>query len=387
MAQHQTVNSSYSEVHWNAHKEKQYYTQLLNHEDWQGVVARLQQRGDIHKALDKYSESLAIARRSDVQKRIASSLEHLGFGYRGVEKIDDALASYEESYKLRSIMGDKRGMAACLNQMGDTWYARQVQRMKNVASISQAAITKDEMPPLPSPNFDDVLREADHAVGCALDKYKESLDTSRGIGDKPGIATALDKIGFCLLQKENTHKHALPKLYEGLSIREELGDVVGMASLLQTIGFVYFYMGKWEQAIKNFRKSLTMYQTLGCIKEQADIHTNFGKLYHFTKDYRKAFTHLFIAHAMNTKAGFHDETVPKLINLQRDRLKPIQCLHTFHKAIEHVPTNLKAYISVEEFISEEMMQDTTSRQSSPKIGRNDPCSCGSGKKYKKCCGR
>ena len=24
--------------------------------------------------------------------------------------------------------------------------------------------------------------------------------------------------------------------------------------------------------------------------------------------------------------------------------------------------------------------------SSPKIGRNDPCPCGSGKKYKKCCG-
>ena len=25
--------------------------------------------------------------------------------------------------------------------------------------------------------------------------------------------------------------------------------------------------------------------------------------------------------------------------------------------------------------------------SSPKIGRNDPCPCGSGKKYKKCCGK
>ncbi|OVE81226.1 preprotein translocase subunit SecA [bacterium K02(2017)] len=23
----------------------------------------------------------------------------------------------------------------------------------------------------------------------------------------------------------------------------------------------------------------------------------------------------------------------------------------------------------------------------PKIGRNDPCDCGSGKKYKKCCGK
>jgi tetratricopeptide (TPR) repeat protein len=29
----------------------------------------------------------------------------------------------------------------------------------------------------------------------------------------------------------------------------------------------------------------------------------------------------------------------------------------------------------------------TVRRSEPKIGRNDPCPCGSGKKYKKCCGR
>lgn len=27
------------------------------------------------------------------------------------------------------------------------------------------------------------------------------------------------------------------------------------------------------------------------------------------------------------------------------------------------------------------------RRDQPKIGRNDPCSCGSGKKYKKCCGQ
>lgn len=27
------------------------------------------------------------------------------------------------------------------------------------------------------------------------------------------------------------------------------------------------------------------------------------------------------------------------------------------------------------------------RRSSPKVGRNDPCPCGSGKKYKKCYGK
>ncbi len=30
---------------------------------------------------------------------------------------------------------------------------------------------------------------------------------------------------------------------------------------------------------------------------------------------------------------------------------------------------------------------STYRREQPKIGRNDPCPCGSGKKYKNCCGR
>jgi preprotein translocase subunit SecA len=29
----------------------------------------------------------------------------------------------------------------------------------------------------------------------------------------------------------------------------------------------------------------------------------------------------------------------------------------------------------------------TVRREAPKVGRNDPCPCGSGKKYKNCCGR
>jgi preprotein translocase subunit SecA len=32
-------------------------------------------------------------------------------------------------------------------------------------------------------------------------------------------------------------------------------------------------------------------------------------------------------------------------------------------------------------------QPSTPQVSAPKVGRNDPCPCGSGKKYKKCCGK
>jgi hypothetical protein len=34
----------------------------------------------------------------------------------------------------------------------------------------------------------------------------------------------------------------------------------------------------------------------------------------------------------------------------------------------------------------ETVRVATVRREEPKIGRNDPCTCGSGKKYKKCCG-
>ena len=40
----------------------------------------------------------------------------------------------------------------------------------------------------------------------------------------------------------------------------------------------------------------------------------------------------------------------------------------------------------EKWEDEELLQMPYVRET-PKIGRNDPCPCGSGKKYKKCCGK
>ena len=35
----------------------------------------------------------------------------------------------------------------------------------------------------------------------------------------------------------------------------------------------------------------------------------------------------------------------------------------------------------------ELVGETPTVREAPKVGRNDPCPCGSGKKYKKCCGK
>lgn len=39
------------------------------------------------------------------------------------------------------------------------------------------------------------------------------------------------------------------------------------------------------------------------------------------------------------------------------------------------------------FVDGQQIAGPPVRREGPKIGRNDPCECGSGKKYKKCCGK
>ncbi|MEW8683176.1 MAG: YchJ family metal-binding protein, partial [Candidatus Thiodiazotropha endolucinida] len=38
------------------------------------------------------------------------------------------------------------------------------------------------------------------------------------------------------------------------------------------------------------------------------------------------------------------------------------------------------------FVDGQLVAPKTEKRHQPKVGRNDPCPCGSGKKYKKCCG-
>jgi uncharacterized protein YecA (UPF0149 family) len=47
----------------------------------------------------------------------------------------------------------------------------------------------------------------------------------------------------------------------------------------------------------------------------------------------------------------------------------------------------KEVVNSEDFESEDEEPNEEDFAPRPKIGRNDPCPCGSGKKYKNCCGK
>lgn len=53
----------------------------------------------------------------------------------------------------------------------------------------------------------------------------------------------------------------------------------------------------------------------------------------------------------------------------------------------HEVSNFSKVNGVWYFVDGELVMPKTTVRSGQKVGRNDPCPCGSGKKYKKCCGR
>jgi len=68
---------------------------------------------------------------------------------------------------------------------------------------------------------------------------------------------------------------------------------------------------------------------------------------------------------------------------------PGKSFEQFAETIREVfPSALSAYAHLGRTIFEVLMKDSAARNQptqSTKVGRNDPCPCGSGKKYKKCC--
>jgi preprotein translocase subunit SecA len=70
------------------------------------------------------------------------------------------------------------------------------------------------------------------------------------------------------------------------------------------------------------------------------------------------------------------------------RSLPTEASHQMANALGLDPSIVGAGDMVSE-VNAEVSQEEKARpvRAGPKVGRNDPCPCGSGKKYKKCCGR
>ncbi|MBW1731865.1 MAG: preprotein translocase subunit SecA [Deltaproteobacteria bacterium] len=70
--------------------------------------------------------------------------------------------------------------------------------------------------------------------------------------------------------------------------------------------------------------------------------------------------------------------------IREETLRTLFRLQFVRRAPEPIPKKKKKALHLSH--GDEVAQPTTVKRKGKKIGRNDPCPCGSGKKYKKCCG-
>jgi SEC-C motif domain protein len=75
---------------------------------------------------------------------------------------------------------------------------------------------------------------------------------------------------------------------------------------------------------------------------------------------------------------------------EEDREGTVEFIATYSQKDERIEHHEVATFRKEDgdwtFVDGRMSNPPPFRHEQPKIGRNDPCPCGSGKKYKKCCG-
>ncbi|AOO63862.1 tetratricopeptide repeat protein [Sulfurospirillum halorespirans] len=168
-----------------------------------------------------------------------------------------------------------------------------------------------------------------------------------------------------------------------------------IAQSYNDLGFIYAKMDQREKALPFYIEAMNRYEiTLGEEHiDTASVYNNLGELYRYTKKYSKAYP--LIKKAMNIREiqqGAYALDTAMSYNTMGVYNADIG---EYNESIEYLTKSfniLNATLGPNHIYTiqtQENIHYTHSlmiQNNIKKIGRNDACSCGSGKKYKKCCG-
>jgi len=195
----------------------------------------------------------------------------------------------------------------------------------------------------------------------ALKYFKEALKLRKRFlkVDNPLIAQSYNDLAFIYVQM-NQRKKALPLYIKAMRGNEEiLGDEhVQTASSYNNLGELYRCIKQYKKAYPLIKKAITIreLQQEASPIDLAISYNTMGVYYSDINKYDEAINYLTKAfNILNSTLGPHHE---KTIMTQ-----------------ENI-----------EYVYSLTFNNSTSTSNHLKMGRNSPCSCGSGKKYKKCCG-
>jgi tetratricopeptide (TPR) repeat protein len=200
------------------------------------------------------------------------------------------------------------------------------------------------------------------AMGQALELYKQAENLL-------GVANVVAQMG--LLHYEQKNYGEAERLYqEALSEFRKKEDAEAEANLLSNLGTLYYQTGRLDTARDTYQQALSLLRRMNHPLGMAGVLLNLSFVFEKEGLYGDAHSHLQDARKIYEQLTMRDE-VEKI----DQRLKTLdeKAGESLHKMRSELFSGLDA-------------DSPTKKKKSGKIGRNDPCPCGSGKKYKKCCG-
>ncbi len=268
--------------------------------------------------------------------RLAEAWNNLGTALRKVGKHEEAQKAYQTALEMRKELVAS-GTAESYHDLANTH--------ANIGTLLREQ---------------GKLKEAKAAFEAAVEAHQK-IPTNKA---KPFMATRgnlLNSLGIVKNDLED-FEGALDSYRKALAVYEHSGDaksasrVPEMAMVCNNIASAYKSAGKLEAAELAFVKSYDLYKSL--VKDEPHVYSKYLKV------------------AMENLRMFYSQVgkQEKALVLVKDTLDFIQ------KVADVVDGKIE---DVKGKIDEQLKLQA--KKSEKKVGRNEPCPCGSGKKYKKCC--
>jgi len=181
--------------------------------------------GKPEDALTNYQESLKIQRRLGQQRGVAASLDEMGEVYSSMGKPDQALPNFNEALKIRREIGAKK-------EVGDT--------LIDLANL-----------------YDN---RGDHAR--ALEMFKESLQIQRDAHDERYEALCLSNIGDVYLE-QGKQDDALTYFQQALGLREKLNVPGDIADTVHNLAETNVSLGQYDQALSQYLRAIELHRRAG----------------------------------------------------------------------------------------------------------------------------
>lgn len=224
--------------------------------------------------------------------------------------------------------------------------------------------------------------------GKAIAYSSRALELSKEINDKRLISRILMNLGTANINL-NKFDNALECLNKSLVFAKEVNDKELLTLILNHIGMVYGFKKEQKKANELFMECLELARSIGFLYGESLVFQNLGNNSYKMGDYEKAIGYYMDGLEKNKRLNNEIAQAVILHNIgiiYKLKGDYTNALIFFNKGLQiYRKINNPAYNeSAKKLMAE--ISDIKLKNNITKSGRNDPCPCGSGKKYKKCCG-